>query len=281
MKKMSQMAVLIAAALTVCSVPVTARADAWYEESGQAYETELEEGNDEFPLDADGNPILEEEDIRVFSLNESTYASASTVKTYSKAASGSTYLSKNFQVKEFACKDGTDTILIDSELVTVLQKIRDHFGAPLTITSGYRTASHNAAVGGASNSYHMKGMAADIKVQGVSPRQVAAYAELLGVRGIGLYSTWVHVDTRTSSSYFWNSEGSSTYEVSSFLSASAGSGDVNGDGIVNASDALLILQESAGCISLSQQQRATADLDGDSKVTAQDALYVLMRAAGI
>ncbi len=56
-------------------------------------------------------------------------------------------LSPSFRVREFACK-GSDAVLIDDELVVLLQCIREHFGKPVHITSGYRTAEHNAAVGG-------------------------------------------------------------------------------------------------------------------------------------
>ena len=59
----------------------------------------------------------------------------------------------------------------------VLQAIRDHFGAPVVITSGYRTAAHNKAVGGAVYSQHQYGRAADIRVSGVPVEQLAAYAE--------------------------------------------------------------------------------------------------------
>lgn len=136
---------------------------------------------------------------------EISLMSASTVQTYSKASQGNTYLSNNFQVKEFACKDGSDTVYIDSELVVILQNIRDHFGKSVTINSGYRTPSWNAKQGGAANSYHVKGMAADIKVSGVSPATVAKYAEDIGVRGIGLYGSFVHVDTRPSKFYWYSS----------------------------------------------------------------------------
>lgn len=124
------------------------------------------------------------------------------VKVYSKAKDGSKKLSPNFQVKEFACKDGTDPIFISPELVAVLQKIRSHFGKAVTITSAFRTAKHNKAVGGATYSQHLYGTAADIKVKGVTPKQVAAYAETLlpGTGGIGIYSTFVHVDVRRTKS---------------------------------------------------------------------------------
>ena len=120
------------------------------------------------------------------------------VNAYSKNKDGTKYLSKNFRVKEFACKDGSDPIFISPELVELLQKIRSHFGRPVTITSGFRTAKHNKAEKGATYSQHLYGTAADIKVSGVKPAEVAAYAETLlpNTGGIGIYSTFVHVDVR-------------------------------------------------------------------------------------
>ena len=97
-------------------------------------------------------------------------------------------LSPNFKVREFACK-GSDVVLLDDELVVLLQCIREHFGKPVYITSGYRTAAHNAAVGGSKSSQHLLGRAADFHVEGVPVAAVAAYAEtLLPSRGgIGRY----------------------------------------------------------------------------------------------
>lgn len=121
-----------------------------------------------------------------------------TIKAYSKGKDGTKYLSKNFRVKEFASKDGADPLFVSPELVELLQKIRDHFGKPIVISSGYRTAKHNKAVGGATYSQHLYGMAADIKVTGVKPSAVADYAETLlpNSGGIGTYSTFTHVDVR-------------------------------------------------------------------------------------
>jgi uncharacterized protein YcbK (DUF882 family) len=127
------------------------------------------------------------------------------VKVYSKAKNGSQKLSTNFKVKEFACKDGSDPIFISPDLVEILQKIRTHFGKAVTITSAFRTANHNKSVGGAAYSQHLYGTAADIKVNGIKPKDVAAYAEKLlpNTGGIGIYSTFVHVDVREKKSR-WN-----------------------------------------------------------------------------
>ena len=84
------------------------------------------------------------------------------IKAYSYAKDGSKALSKNFHVREFQCKDHSDPIFIDDELVTLLQKIRDHFGKAVNINSAFRTASHNTRQKKASkHSQHLYGKAAD------------------------------------------------------------------------------------------------------------------------
>ena len=130
------------------------------------------------------------------------------VKTYSKTST--TSLSKDFKVCEFSCHGNgcCSTVMIDEKLVTYLQKIRDHFGKSITITSGYRCATHNRNVGGATGSRHSKGQAADIVVSGVKPAEVAKYAESIGILGIGLYETnkdghFVHIDTRDYKSFWY------------------------------------------------------------------------------
>lgn len=127
------------------------------------------------------------------------------IRRYSLAKDGETRLAPDFKVRELRCRDGTDTVMADEVLTVVLQCIREHFGKAVTITSGYRTPAHNAAVGGAKSSQHLLGRAADIRVQSVSVEDVAAYAERLmpDWGGIGRYPVkagraagWVHLDTR-------------------------------------------------------------------------------------
>lgn len=124
------------------------------------------------------------------------------VRVYSKAKDGSKNITANFKVREFACSDGSDPIFISHTLVEVLQKIRDHFGAPVTINSAYRTPGKNKAVGGAAYSQHLYGTAADITVKGVKPSDVATYAEYLlsTYGGVGRYATFTHVDVRATKS---------------------------------------------------------------------------------
>lgn len=90
-------------------------------------------------------------------------------------------------------------------MVEYLQKIRDHFGKAVSISSAYRCEKHNKKIGGATKSKHMFGQAADIKVSGIKPIEVAKYAESLGCLGIGHYDTFVHIDTRTTK-FFWYSD---------------------------------------------------------------------------
>ena len=130
------------------------------------------------------------------------------VKEYSLASDGSKKVSRDFYVKEFACSDGSDKILIDTDLVFYLQKIRDWVDAPVLISSAYRTAKYNKSIGGAVNSYHTKGKAADIVVKGKTPDETAAYSELIGVKGIGCYDYdngyFNHIDSRVKKSFWFN-----------------------------------------------------------------------------
>lgn len=126
------------------------------------------------------------------------------VCSYTKGLS--TKLTTNFVTKEFDCNGYgcCSQTLHDPKLSEYLQKIRTHFGKELIITSGYRCPTYNARpdVGGSNDSFHTKGMAADFYIEGVAPIEIAKYAESIGVLGIGLYSNFVHIDTRTTK-YFW------------------------------------------------------------------------------
>lgn len=149
----------------------------------------------------------------------------SNVKTYHVSTQGGLKLSPNFTVSEFACHDGADQVLIDLDLVAILQAMRDQLGAPITITSGYRTPSHNAAVGGAANSFHTKGQAADIVVSGRTTAEVAACAETAGALGVLRYITdgFVHMDTRATQYYAIYTRNSQGVNVATAVSTHAGS----------------------------------------------------------
>jgi uncharacterized protein YcbK (DUF882 family) len=90
---------------------------------------------------------------------------------------------------------------MDPQLLMLLSHVYDHFGRkPLEIVSGYRNQRKQT-------SNHYKGTASDIRIAGVSPRKIEAFAETLdrGGMGIGLYprSAFVHIDVRSPPSYRW------------------------------------------------------------------------------
>lgn len=115
-------------------------------------------------------------------------------------------LTNNFTLAEFASKDGrrTPAVVIANLriLAANLQVLRDNLGRSIRINSGYRSPEHNKAIGGASESQHVLGTAADIVVDGLTPRQVHTEIEKLIAEGkmreggLGLYATWVHYDVR-------------------------------------------------------------------------------------
>ena len=128
-----------------------------------------------------------------------------TVNLYSLKAEGSNPITPHFKPYEFACSDGSDPIFVSPRLVEVLEAIRTHFGAAVTVTSGYRTVSYNKTVSGSSStSQHCNGLAADLHVDGHTHQEVYNYAcQLLGDHGgVGLYSWGVHIDVRATKSRF-------------------------------------------------------------------------------
>lgn len=121
------------------------------------------------------------------------------IKSYILDTDGNTNLGRWFKVKEFACKDGSPVIFIDEYLWTTLSILRTKIGKPVIITSGYRTPEWNKKCNGAKYSYHMRGMAADIRVNGMSAKQIANELNAIvpDECGIIVYKSWVHFDVRT------------------------------------------------------------------------------------
>ena len=115
-------------------------------------------------------------------------------------------LTANFSKIEFDCNDGSempDEVLENvKELAQNLQIIRDTIGKPININSGYRSPSYNKKVGGASKSQHLTGKAGDLRVSGMTPKNLhKVILDLIKQGkicegGVGLYSTFVHYDIR-------------------------------------------------------------------------------------
>ena len=119
----------------------------------------------------------------------------------------------NATLKNLYLSGKYSTLQLDSALVDYLYLLRKNIGAPIYITSGFRPVQYNKSIGGSTNSYHCKGMAADIVVKGLHPIKIAYIAADLGIKGIGIYSYnsnkynnsvdgFVHIDTR-STNYNW------------------------------------------------------------------------------
>lgn len=112
-------------------------------------------------------------------------------------------VSEHFEAKEFACKDGSNSLLLDKDILPILERFREYVEVPVTINSAYRTKSWNKVQGGASNSYHLYGRAFDIPFKSsykylTSVDMMCKFFNTLGLKGIIKYSSFVHIDTRTS-----------------------------------------------------------------------------------
>lgn len=115
-------------------------------------------------------------------------------------------LSKDFDLSEFECHDGSKTPAFALKnlqaLAKNLQVLRDFLDKPVMVNSGYRSVAHNRRIGGKVNSQHLQGKAADIRVEGVKPAELAQVVEKLIASGkmkqggLGIYPTFVHYDIR-------------------------------------------------------------------------------------
>ena len=186
-------------------------------------------------------------------------------------------MSAHFSVYEFACSDKSDTVLVDSQLIEVLEQIRAHFGAPVHINSGYRTPAYNISIGGSPRSQHCLGTAADIWIKGVDPIRIALYVSSLPYfaksGGIGYYSRavltsgFVHVDVRSWKSRWISKAGTAYVSVSKIMpTIRQGSKDrVNG-----VSYAVTVLQRHLGI-----------NVDGNFGAGTREKLIAYQKAHGL
>lgn len=101
----------------------------------------------------------------------------------------------NFSPDEIACR-GTAKVGIDPEAMDKLQALRIRLGAPLMLNSAYRSPEHNAAVGGAKASQHLKARAFDVSMANHDPAEFEHAARAVGFTGFGFYrrNNFIHVD---------------------------------------------------------------------------------------
>jgi len=100
-----------------------------------------------------------------------------------------------------ACRCGCGQCEIDPRLLAALEELRSLAGRPVIVTSGYRCPEHNRKKGGTSNSLHLSGRAADVRITGLSIREMLDLAvQVADFRhgGIGVYPDdgVIHVDVR-------------------------------------------------------------------------------------
>tara|TARA_R110000764_G_scaffold20407_2_gene52402 strand:- start:2952 stop:3329 length:378 start_codon:yes stop_codon:yes gene_type:complete len=115
-------------------------------------------------------------------------------------------LTENFNSSEFECNDGSkmpDSVLKNiKELAKNLQVIRNVVCAPITINSAYRNAIYNKQIGGANKSLHLVGKAADITIEGMTPKEVHTLLSdlmeegTIAEGGLGSYNLFTHYDIR-------------------------------------------------------------------------------------
>ncbi len=109
-----------------------------------------------------------------------------------------------FDSKEFASRDGAESpygpMQVQEPLLVLLNQIREAYGKPIAVNCGYRSPDHNRAVGGVANSYHVQGLAADIRPTAENADDLPELRDICnrlnGTGGVGIYDTFVHVDAR-------------------------------------------------------------------------------------
>lgn len=105
---------------------------------------------------------------------------------------------RNFADWELQCGCGCG-MLPDTKLQCLLQILRDHCQFPLKLTSCARCSRRNKLIGGATNSWHVKGLAVDIYTAGLTKQQYFRLFSgiFLYFHGVEIHSTFIHVDLRT------------------------------------------------------------------------------------
>ena len=110
-------------------------------------------------------------------------------------------ISKNFYLNEFQCKGKNccnNLVKIDSEIIELLQKLRNEINKAIIVTSGYRCQIHNKEVEDQPNSYHLSGLAVDVTVTKFNIRELARLAKMVGFSTVITYPhrKFIHLDIR-------------------------------------------------------------------------------------
>ena len=84
-----------------------------------------------------------------------------------------------------------------------LEALRIVFKHPMKVNCAYRCADHNEEVGGSTNSYHLKGEAADIHCPNGKYKSKLVMMALQQGLSVGVYKTFIHLDIREEQTLFW------------------------------------------------------------------------------
>ena len=115
------------------------------------------------------------------------------------SSSGAAYAGKRSDWGTIVSSRQVNAFCISPKLRFLIWEFEGRFGKKIIMSSGYRDSAHNAAAGGADNSYHTKCMAADFYIPGVDKRELISFAMGSGsVGGLGCYPgrQFIHVDVR-------------------------------------------------------------------------------------
>lgn len=166
---------------------------------GTLSKTATQEFQKDFGLDPDGVCGTETEKALKHAV---AYGMTKKTETVATTTGGDFWKDiKHFDRKEFKCKCGNVycngyPAEPKEKLIRVADKVREHFGATATVSSGLRCKQHNANVGGVSNSRHLSGKAMDFCIKGKTASQVLAYVQKQSeIRyAYAIDSQFVHMD---------------------------------------------------------------------------------------
>jgi uncharacterized protein YcbK (DUF882 family) len=116
-------------------------------------------------------------------------------------------LNQFFNLKEFECPC-CHKVMLSEILLEKLFSLRYLITRPILINSGYRCENYNKKVNGSSGSYHMKGLASDVCVEGMTLLDLYQIALQINFTGIGFYEkkNFLHLDVRPGKLIEWNGD---------------------------------------------------------------------------
>ena len=117
-------------------------------------------------------------------------------------------ISKYFTRKEVACRCGCGLDTMDGETLKIADLVRSFVEKPVIVNSGARCLEYNRKIGSKDTSQHVKCRAMDLSWDGITKNEVRLVYEYLNREypnslGIGRYSNFIHIDTRSGKFARW------------------------------------------------------------------------------